>query len=276
LSTSVKSEVASTAESASEEDDALEPASDPAPVEPTSPAPEDDEPTPPSSQNPSTVHPPVSQGYVYLQPPPRHTQPPWHDPNILNVVNPRRWGAGQVAVSEAALVNESQAGGDKSEQAWAAEDDLAEWRQQVSRQSTSQSEGPPESSTSEVDDVPDRPDSVPPILPPVTAYISSESSATSEVSTTKASHEDDGTTTPPLVRDSSSPTIEDTLPTPTGPSGRRPSINHVEMDGQVVRSPPRTPRPPRRHGPGSGGSWWKREPHPAYSAEFEARRLLVM
>ena len=274
MSTSVKSEVASTAETDSGEE-TFESASDPIPVEPAPPASEDGDPTPPSSQNPITVHPPVSQGYVYLQPPPRHTQAPWHDPNVLNVVNPRRWGAGQVAVSEAALVDNSQLGGN-TEQAWAAEDDLAEWRQQVSRQSTSKSEGPPESSTSEVDDIPDRPDSVPPIPPPITAYISSESSPTSEVSTTKASHEDDGTTTPPLVRDSSSPILEDTLPTPTGPSGRRPSNNHVEMDGQVVRSPPRTPRPPRRHGPGSGGSWWKREPHPAYSAEFEARRLLVM
>jgi hypothetical protein len=270
LSTSVKSEVASTVESQSEEADP-DPAAEPTPV--------DDDPTPPSSQISTTLPPPVSQGYVYLHPPPPRLQPPWHDPNVLDVVNPRRWGAGQVAVSEAALVNNRQVGGDNTEQAWAADDNLAEWRQQVSQQSHSQSEGPPQSSasTSEVDEIPDRPDSVPPVPPPVTAYISSESSATSRASTPKAPPlEDDGNTTPPLVRDSPSPTPEDILPTPTGPSGRRPSISHVEVDGQVIRSPPRTPRPPRRQGPGSGGSWWKREPHPAYSAEFEARRLLVM
>jgi hypothetical protein len=282
LSTSIKSEAASTVESQSDEDPP-ESASEPASVKPAPPGPHiDDDPTPPASQVASSIPPPVSQGYVYLQPPPRGLQPPWHDPNVLDVVNPRRGGAGQAAVSEAALVNNRQVGGDNTEQAWAADDNLAEWRQQVSRQSSAQSEGPPESSTSasevevEVEEAPDRPNSVPPIPPPVTAYISSESSATSRASTPKPQPEDDGNTTPPLVRDSPSPTLEDTLPTPTGPSGRRPSINHVEVDGQVIRSPPRTPRPPRRHGPGSGGSWWKREPHPAYSAEFEARRLLVM
>jgi hypothetical protein len=264
-------------ESQSEEADS-DAAAEPTPVEPSvSISQIDDDPTPPSSQAPTTLTAPVSQGYVYLQPPPRGLQPPWHDPNVLDVVNPRRWGAGQVAVSEAALVNNRQVGGDNTEQAWGTDDGLAEWAQQVSRQAHSQSEGPPESSTSEVDDIPDRPDSVPPVPPPVTAYISSESSATSRASTPKAPPvEDDGTTTPPLVRDSPSPTLEDTLPTPTAPSGRRPSISHVEVDGQVIRSPPRTPRPPRRTGPGSGGSWWKREPHPAYSAEYEARRLLVM
>jgi hypothetical protein len=279
LSTSVKSEVASTVESQSEEE-SPNPASESAAVEPSTTISQvDDDPTPPSSQVQTNLPPPVSQGYVYLQQPPPRLQPPWHDPNVLDVVNPRRWGAGQVAVSEAALVNNRQVGGENVEQAWAADYNLAEWRQQVSRQSHSQSEGPVESSgsTSEGDEAPDRPDSVPPIPPPVTAYISSESSATSRASTPKnPPPEDDGNTTPPLVRDSPSPTLEDTLPTPTGPSGRRPSISHVEVDGQVIRSPPRTPRPPRRQGPGSGGSWWKREPHPAYSAEFEARRLLVM
>jgi len=262
------------------EEEAPDPDSEPSPVELSPTAPEkDDDPTPPSSQMPSSLPPPVSQGYVYLHPPPPRLQAPWHDPNVLDVVNPRRWGAGQVAVSEAALVNNGQVGGENAEQAWGADDGLTEWRHQVSRQSHSQSEGPPESSASasDTEEVPDRPDSVPPIPPPVTAYISSESSATSRASTPKPPPlEDEGNTTPPLVRDSASPTPEDTLPTPTGPSGRRPSINHVEMDGQVVRSPPRTPRLPRRHGPGSGGSWWKREPHPAYSAEYEARRLLVM
>jgi hypothetical protein len=105
----------------------------------------------------------------------------------------------------------------------------------------------------QVDKVPDQPDSVPPIPPPVTAYISSKSSATSPASTQKApALEDDGNTYPPLVRDSSSQTLEDTLPTPTGPSGRRPSISHVKLDNQVRRSPSQTPCPPRQNGPGSG------------------------
>lgn len=232
--------------------------------------------TPPAQILQSTVPPPAHQGYVY-QRNLSHLQPPWRDPNVLDVVNPRRWGAGQAAVSQAALISNRQVGGENVDQVWGADDTLADWRQQVSQQShpDSSTSEEPTAVSEEVDDVPDRPNSVPPILPAVTAYISSESSATSKASTPKPSGDIDGLATPPLVPDTPSPQVDDELPTPTGPSRRRPSISHVELDGQVVASPPRTPRPPRRFGPGSSGTWWKREPHPAYSAEYSARRLLA-
>jgi len=237
--------------------------------------------------NQSTIPPSVSQGYVYLHQPPRGLQPSWHDPNVLDVVNPRRWGQGQVApVSEEALVSR-QVGGENTEQAWAAEETLAEWRQQVSQaQPSSQSDDVSESDSNiipnESEEGPDRPNSIPPPQPAVTAYISSESSAASTPRPSEV--ELDREATPPLVRDTPSPTeVEENLPTPrptpTGPTGRRPSISRVEANGQVLTSPPRSPRhprPTRRSGPGSGASWWKREAHPAYSAEYEARRILVM
>lgn len=276
MTTSVKSEIGSTEKSS--ESDTAEPPSETAPSESQPSASEvETAPTLPARPTQPTLPPPVSQGFVYQHRAPNRLQQPWHDPNVLDVVNPRRWGPGQVAVSEAALISNRQVGGENIDQAWAADDDLAEWRQSVSQQSHSQQlEDQPPAEDAGVEDIPDRPNSVPPIPPPVTAYISSESSATSRASTPKPPAEEDGTTTPPLTRDSPSPTLEDTLPTPTGPSGRRPTISAVEVDGQVIRSPPRTPRPPRRNGPGSNGTWWKREPHPAYSPEFEARRLLVM
>jgi hypothetical protein len=279
LTTSIKSEIASTAETESE-DNTAQPASESPSIE--APPPSVDGTPPAQVRLPVPSHATVSQGYVYLQHP-RGLQPSWHDPNVLNVVNPRHWGPqAPVPVSEAAITSNFQTGGENSDQAWGADDTLAEWRKNVSEESTTEDaeeatrdEAPPLDPTA-VEEAPDRPNSVPPVLPPVTAYISSESSVTSKTSSPKPPPvQDDGTTTPPLVHDTPSPPPEDPLPTPPGPSGRRPIIAHVEVDGQVQRSPPRAPRPLRRFGPGSSVPWWKKEPHPAYSAEFSARRVLA-
>jgi hypothetical protein len=108
-------------------------------------------------------------------------------------------------------------------------------------------------------DGPDRPDSAPPVLPPVIAYISSEDG--SEVSTPRQPEPE----LPPAPIDEADQSTETA----------KPSISHVIVNGQVIKSPPRTPRPKRARGPGTSGAWWKREPHPISSAEFAARRLLV-
>ena len=223
-----------------------------------------------------TLHlapPSVTQGYVYQQYRPAHLQPPWRDPNVLDVVNPRQWGTGQstqVDLVQAAAAQDQHQG-------WAADETLAEWRVQVCQeaspdQSLDESSGPVADAQ---DDVPDRPDSVPPIPPPVTAYVSSEEESTTSTPRQVPTEVGD-ITPPPLVKDMS-PSSEEPLPTPTGPSGNntRPTIADVEVDGQVVASPPRTLKPRRMFGPGAGGAWWKRDPHPAHSAEFASRRLLV-
>jgi len=230
--------------------------------------------------SPETLHlapPPITQGYVYQQYRPARLQPPWRDPNILDVVNPRQWGTGQptqVDLVQAAAAQDQHQG-------WAADEALAEWRVQVSQEASSdqsldESSGPVADAQ---DDVPDRPDSVPPIPPPVTAYVSSEEESTTSTPRQPPAEVADATPLPSLVKDESpSSSNKEPIATPTGPFGnkvKRPTIAHVEVDGQVVQSPPRTPKPRRMFGPGAGGAWWKRDPHPVYSAEFASRRLLV-
>ena len=66
-----------------------------------------------------------------------------------------------IAVAGAALVNNMEVDGENNEQVWGADDGLAEWRHQVS-----QSAGPPElsTSTSEVEEIPNRPGERRPVL----------------------------------------------------------------------------------------------------------------
>jgi hypothetical protein len=259
---SAASQTEKSVESTQPEEESL-PSEDP--IKPVSP------PVPPNSALPS-----VSQGYVYQQYLPARLQPSWRDPNVLDVVNPRQWGAGQPTHTD---LTQGTSQGDH--QVWAADETSAEWRQEVSEQSDPNSnldlETPASMVDAEVDDAPDRPNSVPPIPPPVTAYISSDEGSSTSTPRQAPAEITDTTPLPPLVTDRS-PASEGPLSPPTGPSGnktKRPTIAHVEVDGQRVQSPPRTPKPRRMYGPAAGGAWWKRDPHPAYSAQFAARRLIV-
>jgi hypothetical protein len=128
----------------------------------------------------------------------------------------------------------------------------------------------------EDDDGPDRRDSAPPVTPPVVVLVSPEQSETSSSMNTPRQQAED---LAPARLDSPSTiqgTITEDAPAPVAATVK-PEITQVEVDGQVVRSPPRTPRHRYRapRGPGSGGKWWIPDPHPAFGAEFGDRRLLV-
>lgn len=59
---------------------------------------------------------------------------------------------------------------------------------------------------------------------------------------------------------------------PPVPDASVPPSNAEVVDRIKAHSPVRRGR---RYGPGSNEKWWKREPHPVYSARFASQRLLV-
>jgi hypothetical protein len=252
------------------------------------------------------IEPPTFNPYLpdhqYVTHRPLRIQPPHRDPNVLHVVNPRRWGSqpqhprprqDQVSPAEAAPAISPAMEGSYDSSSW--DDSLSNWREGVSQSagpeqfhdaiqdlSLSVSASLPELETTpeaEIDEGPDRPDSAPPVTPPVIVHVSPEpsESESSSASTPRQQSEEllepNRTDSPSTVQ--GAPNESETGNMTRTPRAGRPEITQVEVDGQIVRSPPRTPRHRRSRGPGCHGKWWIPDPHPAYGAEFGDRRLLV-